>query len=133
MVEVVIGQEQVSGHVAQAQISVEQMRETVTVMQIAQEISNVEATIVDLIFIHWQIAAMTQAQVTKKYVKQQSFDNPLKKSMLFSTCPLYKLETPTKLLTDFIRIRDKYKNQTTFAIKNVIHKVSNKIGFKSTD
>ena len=39
------------------------MRETVTVMQIAQEFSNVEATIVDLIFIHWQIAAMTQAQV----------------------------------------------------------------------
>ena len=137
MVEVVIGQEQVSGHVAQAQISVEQMRETVTVMQIAQEFSNVEATIVDLIFIHWQIAAMTQAQVTrqmtKNYMKQHSFDNPLKKSILFLTCPLCKLETPTKLLTDFIRIRDKYKNQTTFAIKDVIHKISNKIGFKSTD
>ena len=59
----VIGQELVSGNVAQAQINVEQMKETVTVMQIAQEISNVETTIVDLIFIHWQIAAMTQAQV----------------------------------------------------------------------
>ena len=59
----VIGQELVSGNVAQAQINVEQMKETVTVMQIAQEISNVETTIVDLIFIHWQIAVMTQAQV----------------------------------------------------------------------
>ena len=67
MVEVlVIGQELVSGHVALAQINVEQMKETVTGIQIAQEISDVEATIVDLIFIHWQIAVMTQAQVGDK-------------------------------------------------------------------
>ena len=42
------------------------MKETVTGIQIAQEISDVEATIVDLIFIHWQIAVMTQAQVGDK-------------------------------------------------------------------
>ena len=60
------------------------MKETVTGIQIAQEISDVEATIVDLIFIHWQIAVMTQAQVgDKNYVKQLSFDSPLIKSRLF--------------------------------------------------
>ena len=53
-------------------------------MQIAQEISDVEATIVDLIFIHWQIAVMTQAQVGDKRLCE-TFDNPLIKSRLFLT------------------------------------------------
>ena len=89
------------------------MKETVTGIQIAQEISGVEATIVDLIFIHWQIAVMTQAQVVDKKLCE-TFDDPLIKSMLFLTSPLSKLETPTKHLTD-----------------SHIHKISNKIGFKS--
>ena len=60
------------------------MKETVTGIQIAQEISGVEATIVDLIFIHWQIAVMTQAQVGDKKLCE-TFDNPLIKSRLFLT------------------------------------------------
>ena len=58
-----IGQGLINGPVAQAQISVELMKETVTVMHIVKEISVVETTIVDLIFIHWQIVAMIQVKV----------------------------------------------------------------------
>ena len=60
-----IGQGLINGPVVQAQISVELMKVTVTVMPIVKEISDVETTIVDLIFIHWQIVAMIQAKVTK--------------------------------------------------------------------
>ena len=79
----VIGQELVSGNVAQAQINVEQMKETVTGIQIAQEISDVGATIVDLILIHWQIAVMTQAQVGDKK-SCETCNKPLCKQGFFS-------------------------------------------------